>query len=71
MTAKKSKPKKAAAGPGRPYSGGARPIVGVRLSESDLAKVDALAEREGVKRSEMVRKLLEAGLKALSGRAAK
>lgn len=69
MTLKK--PKKASVGPGRPYAGGARPIVGVRLSEPDLAKVDALAEREGVKRSEMVRKLLEAGLKALSGRSAK
>lgn len=61
--AKKTKTKRS--GPGRPYSGGASPIVGVRLSETEMTEIDALAERAGVKRSEMVRRLLDAGRAAL------
>lgn len=64
MLTKKTKKK----GVGRPFEGGARPIVGVRLSEQELAEVDALAEREGVKRSEMIRRLIQAGRHAYRGR---
>jgi Ribbon-helix-helix protein, copG family len=64
MATKKTKKR----GRGRPYAGGASPIVGVRLSEAEMAEVDALAEQAGVKRSEMVRRLLEAGRKALGKR---
>lgn len=35
-----------------------RRFVGVRLSPNGLAVIDRLAEREGVKRSEMIRRLL-------------
>jgi len=39
-------------------------MIGLRLSDEETAEIDALAEREGVKRSEMIRRLLEVGLKA-------
>jgi hypothetical protein len=64
MATKKTKPKVR----GRPYAGGARPIVGIRLSEEEMSEIDALTEREGVKRSEMVRRLLELGRKAWNRR---
>jgi hypothetical protein len=50
---------------GRPFEGGRDPVVGIRLSEDETAQIDALAERAGVRRSEMIRHLLEAGKKAL------
>lgn len=50
--------------PGRPFAGGRDPIVGVRLPDEDVAALDAVAAREGVKRSEMVRRLLLAGIAA-------
>lgn len=53
---------------GRPFAGGRDPVIGIRLSPGETAAIDALAEREGVKRSEMIRRLLEAGQKALSKR---
>jgi hypothetical protein len=37
------------------------PVVGIRFAPKDLRAIDALADREGVKRSEMIRRLLEAG----------
>ena len=41
-------------------------MVGIRLSEAETAEIDYLAEREGVNRSEMIRRLLEAGRKTLA-----
>lgn len=41
-----------------PRPGPRRPIVAVRLSEAGIQQVDALAEAEGVNRSEMIRLLL-------------
>jgi hypothetical protein len=38
--------------------------VGIRIAPDDLAKVDAMAVREGVKRSEMVRRLPLVGIAA-------
>ena len=52
-------------GPGRPFEGGRDPVVGIRLSAEETEEIDALAERHGVKRSEMIRRLLEAGRKVL------
>lgn len=40
------------------------PPIGIRMASDDLAKVDAIADREGVKRSEMVRRLLLVGIAA-------
>lgn len=37
------------------------PLIGIRLPSDEIAAIDALAKREGVKRSEMVRRLIEAG----------
>jgi hypothetical protein len=51
-------------GRGRPFEGGRDPIVGVRLPPAEIASLDAIADREGVKRSEMVRRLLLAGIAA-------
>lgn len=46
-------------------SPGARsPIIGIRLPDKDLAALDSIAAREGVKRSEIVRRLLLAGIAA-------
>lgn len=54
-------------GPGRPRlgngkRGGESPLIGLRLPPSELAKVDSLATHEGLKRSEMVRRLMLAGI---------
>lgn len=60
------KPKKTSQkkkGRGRPFEGGRDPVVGIRLSPSETEAIDKLAEREGVKRSEMIRQLLELGRK--------
>ncbi len=38
------------------------PFIGLRLPPDEITKIDALAAREGVKRSEMVRRLLLAGV---------
>jgi hypothetical protein len=51
---------------GRPFAGGRNPIVGVRLSALETAAIDLLAKRDGVKRSEMVRLLIEAGRKVFA-----
>ena len=71
MVKQNGKPaKKKRAAMGRPSltgaaSPGARsPIVGVRLPDKDLSALDSIAAREGVKRSEMVRRLLLAGIAA-------
>ena len=40
-------------------------MIGLRLSAEETAAIDALAEKDGVKRSEMIRRLLNAGMKAL------
>ena len=42
-------------------AGDRSPLVGIRIPPADLKAIDALANREGVKRSEMIRRLLEAG----------
>ena len=72
MVKQNGKPRKPAKKPrlGRPsLSGGASPgqrspIVGLRLPPAELAAVDKLAKADGVKRSEMVRRLLLAGIEA-------
>lgn len=68
MAAKKKPPKPAKRGrpslSGDIAPGDRSPPIGVRLASNDLGKVDAIAEREGVKRSEMVRRLLLAGIAA-------
>ncbi len=47
---------------GRPATG-VRPIIGLRLSVSDIARVDRWAAEHKVSRSEAVRLLIERGLK--------
>lgn len=49
---------------GKVAPGERSPIVGVRLLPANIAKVDAIAAHEGVKRSEMVRRLLLVGIAA-------
>lgn len=71
MVIQKSKRAKAMGRPSLsgPASPGERsPLVGIRLPPDELAAIDALAERAGIKRSEMVRRLLEAGRKAIGKR---
>lgn len=41
-----------------------RPIVGVRIKPEAIAYIDALAKAEGVKRSEMIRRLVGEALVA-------
>ena len=48
--------------PGRPPTGETR-MYGARLSDELVAKVDRWAGKEGVSRSEAIRRLLEAALK--------
>lgn len=64
----KAKPKKKRRGrvslSGHVAPGTRSPIIGVRLPDKDLAALDAIAAREGMKRSEMVRRLLLAGIAA-------
>jgi hypothetical protein len=64
LSSSKKKP-----GPGRPRLGEGKrgtqsPFIGLRLAPSELDNVDNLAAVEGVKRSEMVRRLLLAGISA-------
>jgi hypothetical protein len=40
------------------------PLVCIRLPPPEVAAVDSLAKRHGVKRSEMIRQLIDAGRKA-------
>jgi Ribbon-helix-helix protein, copG family len=47
---------------GRPATG-IRPIIGLRLSETEIARVDRWAGEQKVSRSEAVRLLIERGLK--------
>jgi len=70
-TKKSARPSPAAKKPGKPSLGGAdlgdevrSPFVGVRMAAKDLARLDAAAEAEGVKRSEMLRRFLLAGIAA-------
>jgi hypothetical protein len=48
---------------GRPATG-VRPIVGVRLSEVEITRVDRWAADHKLKRSDALRILIERGLKA-------
>jgi hypothetical protein len=41
---------------------GVRPIIGLRLSENEIARVDRWAVEQGVSRSQAVRLLIERGL---------
>jgi hypothetical protein len=59
----KSKPMGRPSLTGKPSQGERSPLIGLRIPESELACVDAFAKRQGVKRSEMVRRLIEAGRK--------
>lgn len=52
-----------------PRPGPRRPLVCVRMSEDDIALIDAYAEREGVNRSEMIRRLVIQALE--NGRSAR
>lgn len=47
---------------GRPATG-VRPIVGIRLSDADIVRVDRWAVEHEVNRSEAIRLLIERGLK--------
>jgi hypothetical protein len=47
---------------GRPATG-KDPLVTARLPQDMIASLDAYAERDGVTRSEVMRRLIEAGLK--------
>ena len=49
---------------GKPIAGERSPLVCLRFPPDEIEAIDALAEREGVKRSEMIRRLLEVGRKA-------
>ena len=70
------KPKKSAKKPaenrgrrglsGQHGTGERSPFVGIRLTPDELAEIDALARRHGLKRSEIIRRLLEAGRKAMN-----
>jgi len=48
---------------GRPATG-KDPLIGVRFPPALTAELDAAAERDGISRSEAVRRLVEAGLSA-------
>jgi hypothetical protein len=50
---------------GQHGTGERSPFVGVRLASEELGEIDALAQQHGVKRSEMIRRLLDAGREAL------
>jgi hypothetical protein len=56
-----AKPKKR--GPGRPATGRA-PMIGLRAGKQLTAAIDAWANRNGVARSEAIRRLVEIGLAA-------
>lgn len=47
-----------------PRTGPRRPIVGVRIKTEAVEMIDAMAEAEGVNRSEMIRLLLSEALTA-------
>jgi hypothetical protein len=51
---------------GQASAGERSPFVGIRLAPEELAQIDALAERHGLKRSELIRRLLEAGRKVMN-----
>ena len=53
---------------GKVAPGERSPFVGLRLTASEVGEVDALAEIEGVNRSEMIRRLIQAGRNAYGGR---
>jgi len=46
---------------GRPATG-VRPIVGLRLSEEEIARVDRWAKERDISRSDAIRALIERGL---------
>jgi hypothetical protein len=71
------KPKKTAAKPetrgrrglsGQHGTGERSPFVGIRLTPAELTEIDALAKHEGIGRSEMIRRLLDAGKRVLGRR---
>jgi predicted DNA binding CopG/RHH family protein len=47
---------------GRPATG-VRPMIGLRLSEDDIERVDRWAKERGMSRSDAIRALIEQGLK--------
>jgi hypothetical protein len=47
---------------GRPPTG-VRPMIGLRLSEDDIERVDRWARERGMSRSDAIRALIEQGLK--------
>lgn len=47
-----------------PRPGPRRPLVAVRLSEEEIARVDALAAEDEVTRSEEIRRLIAVGIEA-------
>jgi metal-responsive CopG/Arc/MetJ family transcriptional regulator len=49
---------------GRPVTVGGTEFVGLRLAAALTSQIDEWAKREGVSRSEAVRRLIERGLKA-------
>lgn len=59
--AKKPSPKRPM---GRPVTVGGTEFVGLRLAAALTSQIDEWAKREGVSRSEAVRRLIERGLKA-------
>lgn len=54
-------------GPGRPATG-THPLVTVRLPPEMIAALDDKANAEGVSRSDVIRRLVELGLKAKGGK---
>jgi hypothetical protein len=47
--------------------GGRDPVVGVRLDVATIRKIDRYAKRANIFRSDAIRELLEAGLRAKPG----
>lgn len=43
-----------------PRPGPRRPLVAVRLSDGEIARIDAIAASDGISRSEAIRRLLNA-----------
>lgn len=68
MVKQNGKPKKKPMGrpnlAGRASPGARSPIVGLRFPPAELAAIDKLADREGLKRSEMVRQLIAIGMQS-------
>lgn len=52
-------------GAGVPRPGPARPVLMLRMAQEDIARLDELAERDEVTRSEVARRLLEFGMERM------